>query len=115
MYVGMVVHGPDRPRFRWARTVSNLAFASLYLYEMDRGLECFGALAEVAFLSVTERGRKKLERTNLLFFEKAATELGCAEVLNTSKTRFYTGDDHRYRYLVNCNGLGDLYLAAANG
>ncbi len=101
VYLGLL-SGPGKPRFRWARTISNVAFASLYVYQLTPQLDAIGMLSEAAFLSVLDGKQKRHDR---LFDVKVEGEW-FGDVVHSDVC--YNEDDHPHRFSVNCGGLVEL-------
>lgn len=90
----------ESPSFRWARTVSNLAHASLYIYEVNRDDVMSAALSEAAFASIL--GEPKQVGHGL-----GVAEMWYGEAVEQCVR--YDLDNHRNRFMVNQEGLKDLY------
>lgn len=119
IYVGLL-HGPtnhegrSKLSFRWARTVSNIAFAGLYVYRLNRSMEIAGAMAESAFISVLGlTGPKSRPGRAGRGLQLSGSKLWYGEALRTGKQ--YNLDDHRHRFLVNQVGAAELYKVISDG
>ncbi len=92
---------------RWARTVSNIAFAAQYLFEHDRSNGQLAVLAEVSFRAVTTT-----DPTEKRLFHSPDGWIWADPALERCPK--YSSEHHRYRYLVNIEGLARLYKWIGN-
>ncbi|MEO0852222.1 MAG: hypothetical protein AAFY15_01785 [Cyanobacteria bacterium J06648_11] len=116
VYLGLL-HQPVTPSFRWARSISNIAFGLMYLVEiMDaRKSVAEAALAEVAFRSVLDINDSPAEpraiKTDFDYMWYGRLLAG-----GRSLRSVHYGDDHEERCAVNEAGLATLmHLLSRNG
>lgn len=100
----------NKPCFRWVRTLSNLAFASSYAYEMGkkhfqgRWGAC-ASLSETAFRIVLNIQENEFPRV----FKTGSNDPW--HEYHSQGDKHYDPADHSYRYIVNEKGLFDLCQA----
>jgi len=99
-----------KPCFRWVRSVSNIAFAALYCHLIDQENAEAGSLAETAFLSVT----KLCGIERYCGYQRIFPALDSDHLALDGGVQ-YSEKDHRYRWLVNVDGLNTLMKAVQNG